>query len=745
MDWLLSLDQIEPQHQPVVGGKCFALGQAARAGVRVPRTLCVTTAAYEQYVISNGLRERIMLELNRKRFEDMRWEEMWDAALRIRNLFLTKPLPADLARVLGQGIAARFGEGPVVVRSSAPGEDSARVSFAGLHESFVNVRGLDSILEHVRLVWASLWSDAALLYRQELGLDVASSRMAVAVQEIVVGARSGVAFSHHPNDRSQAVVEAVHGLNQGLVDGSVEPDRWVVERASGEIVAHTPATRERAARPVETGVRLLPLRPALAARPPLAAGEVLAVLEQVEQLEPLFGHPQDVEWTWGERGLVVLQARPITTLTTAGDGADQRRWYLSLRRSFENLKALRARIEGELIPGMVEAADALAARDVIGLSDSALAAAIDERQRIHDGWVDVYWAEFIPFAHGIRLFGQVYNDAVHPDDAYEFMDLLAATGMASLEGNRALERMAAAIRSNASLAGALRARDLTALDADFRAMVDDFVSRFGDLSCAITGGSQCSETPDALVRILLEMAAHPPPEVSRGPRDVEALRAAFLDRFEDEERAQAVELLDLARASYRLRDDDNVYLGRIEAQALIAANEGRRRLAERGVDDPASWAPDDVARALRDPSHVPQPSGEARQAGQRGGSAGAASGLELRGRQLIGQPAGPGIARGPARVIESSADLADFQHGEVLVCDAVDPNMTFVVPLATAVIERRGGMLIHGAIIAREYGLPCVTGIPDAVSLIATGDQLTVDGYLGIVTLTRTAEGMRGS
>mgnify|MGYP001114790285 FL=1 len=61
--------------------------------------------------------------------------------------------------------------------------------------------------------------------------------------------------------------------------------------------------------------------------------------------------------------------------------------------------------------------------------------------------------------------------------------------------------------------------------------------------------------------------------------------------------------------------------------------------------------------------------------------------------------------------------------------------MTFVVQLAAAVVERRGGMLIHGAIIAREYGLPCVTGIPDATSLVQSGDLLTLDGYLGIVTV----------
>ena len=73
----------------------------------------------------------------------------------------------------------------------------------------------------------------------------------------------------------------------------------------------------------------------------------------------------------------------------------------------------------------------------------------------------------------------------------------------------------------------------------------------------------------------------------------------------------------------------------------------------------------------------------------------------------------------------------------MLVCDAVDPNMTFVVPLCSAIVERRGGMLIHGAIIAREYGIPCVTGVPEAVELIETGDILTVDGYQGIVIIEK--------
>jgi pyruvate,water dikinase len=90
-------------------------------------------------------------------------------------------------------------------------------------------------------------------------------------------------------------------------------------------------------------------------------------------------------------------------------------------------------------------------------------------------------------------------------------------------------------------------------------------------------------------------------------------------------------------------------------------------------------------------------------------------------------------------VIRSEEDLADFKRGEILVCDAIDPVMTFIVPLAAGIVERRGGMLIHGAIIAREYGIPCVSGIADAADIINSGDLLTIDGYLGLVFFPATS------
>ena len=224
------------------------------------------------------------------------------------------------------------------------------------------------------------------------------------------------------------------------------------------------------------------------------------------------------------------------------------------------------------------------------------------------------------------------------------------------------------------------------------------------------------------------MADHLAQTGGRDKKDkINRLQQNYLNSFDDDQKAWSEELLELARSSYQLRDDDNIYLGRIEAQLLAAVREARQRIDAHFQGASEKKIADELRKVVESLDHRPQFQPPYKQKPQ--------DGFIVQARQLIGQPAGPGLAKGPARVIQHTADLAEFKYGEILICDAVDPNMTFVVPLAAGVVERRGGMLIHGAIIAREYGLPCVTGIPDATRLIQNGDQVTVDGYLGIVTL----------
>jgi pyruvate,water dikinase len=727
MKWIVPLETASPKDRPRIGGKGYALYRLQSEGFPVPKAVCATTALYRAYLRRTGVGERILMELNRKSFKDLRWEEIWDSALRIRNQFLRKALPAELGEPIKEVLEERFGDSPVVVRSSAPEEDAAEVSFAGLHESFVNVRGPEAILESIRKVWASLWSDAALLYRQELKLGVDKSAMAVVVQQMVNGRVSGVAFSHNPVNAAQGVVEAVHGLNQGLVDGAIAPDRWLIDRQRRQIAGHTPAERREWTIADPGGVCLETLPATLQPKAPLTPAEVLQVFDLALASLAYFQTPQDVEWTFAKRDLYLLQSRPITSSREAAEG-DQRGWYLSLKRSFENLKQLRGRIENELIPAMVAAADELGAVDLEQLDAPALAAEIRRRSAINTHWVSVYWAEFIPYAHGVRLFGQVYNDSVHPEDPYEFLKLLGQTPMAGLERNRLIAEMAALVRATPGMAAALEAGEPPA--AALAAQLAAFIDRFGDLSCPASGARHCTERPETLINVILQLAAHPPSHPQAAPGGcAEDLKASFLALFSGAERRRAEEMLELARSSYQLRDDDNIHLGRIEARLTAALQEARRRLAPRIPDGAAEIDPSELLLALEDPAHRLQ-------AHPPGAKAAAPAAMRtLRARQLVGQPAGPGVARGPARVIHTTADLASFQAGDILVCDAVDPNMTFFAPLSAGVVERRGGMLIHGAIIAREYGLPCVTGVPDATALIQTGDELTVDGFLGIVTV----------
>jgi rifampicin phosphotransferase len=727
MRLVLPASDIGRRHRRKVGGKAFSLSRLLEFGVQIPETLCITADAYRTYVSQTGLGERISLELSRKEFRRMRWEEIWDCATRIRSLFLRVPIPPAIEADLKVPIESCFGGMAVAVRSSALDEDGSAASFAGLHESFVNIRGIEAILKHIRLVWASLWSDAALLYRQEIGLSVENSAMAVVVQEVVAGDRSGIAFTRNPVAPSQGVIESVHGMNQGLVDGIVAPDRWVLDRKTREILSHTPVLRRYFLGPGDSGVCKAPLPPDLSRRPPLNPQEVNAVFDTAMQAEKFFDAPQDVEWTVKDHDLHLLQSRPITTLQSE-DGEDKRGWYLSLHRSFENLKALRQRIETGFIPGMIDEAERLSKMDLSKLSDQDLAAEIKRRWDINQKWVTVYWEEFIPFAHGIRLFGQFYNDAVQPDEPYEFIDLLSDTQMVSVKRNRLLEELADVIRNDPGLAENLKDGGHFEETSVFNRKLERFIREYGDLSCSVTGGIQCLQAKEPLINIVLEMASHPPVSTARRSlKRTDELKKAFLSRFGQDDRAQAAEKLDLARASYQLRDDDNIYLGRIESQLLAAIQTARQRVSDATREKHTGGVSQILKDVLADLDQAGSP--QMPEVESAGGS------VKIKPRQLIGQPAGPGIARGRARVIREHADLADFQHGEVMVCDAVDPNMTFVVPLAAAVVERRGGMLIHGAIIAREYGLPCVTGIPDATTLLQTGEQVTVDGYLGIVTV----------
>ncbi len=717
----------------IVGGKARGLGRLMSAGYRVPAGFCIQVGAYESFVATSGLAATISMELGRKPVASMRWEEIWDAALRIRAAFLANPLPPSVA----DPILAAYAElAPrlAAVRSSAPGEDSAGRSFAGLHESLIGIADAEALLDAVRIVWASLWSDAALLYRKELGLDVAHSRMAVVVQEFVSAPVSGVGFGIDPlNPREdREVIEAVPGSCEGLVSGAVDPDRWILKRSSGELVTWTPGRRDG----VETS--------------PVLAPEDLEVLHRtLRSVETFLGCPPDVEWTGHAADLTLLQARPITS---GFNDDDERSWYLTLRPGAESLRDLCERVTKQLIPALRDEGIRFAKEDLTGLSSEGLAAAIQVRHEAYERWKVVYREEFIPFAHGVRRCGTYYNDAVRPSDPYEFVGLLEHQPMMASERNTALKELASLLRRDRDLVGQLselsgtgairrrsawreRAKDLatTATSREFLKGFETFLDQHMNLTFK---DESMDDRPDLVLDILLQLVSGEEAPPAAAPVSSELEEKLLAAVGPDRER-EALEVLRIGRLSWQLRDDDNILMGRLHNQLQHALDLAGRSLQAAGRLAPgakigAASVPI-FLEALRDPDGgmVELPATSPAVPGPLPRRDGESP------RQLIGQPAARGLASGQVRVVAGTADFSDFRRGDVMVCDAIQPTMTHLVILASAIVERRGGMLIHGAIIARELGVPCVNGVPDATRLLRNGDFVTVDGHLGIVTVGR--------
>lgn len=735
--YIIPLAGVNLSHESRVGGKAARLGALAEAGHPIAPGFCVTIQAYELFLAESNLEGLIRMEIQRKPFEDMRWEEVWDAALRIRSAFLAHQIPEEIAIAVTEAIRTYPVETAWAVRSSAPGEDSANRSFAGLHESYLGMAGCPAILDAIRWVWASLWSDAAMLYRKELSLDPAKSRMAVLVQAMRAEEVSGVAFGCDPRqmDREMAIVEAVPGLCSGLVDGQVDPDRWHLRRSDGTIVEWHPGSRDEPGTP----------------SPLLESQDLEHLLWVLTAVESVFDWPPDIEWTGRRDRFTVLQARPITSL--ASDKEDKRGWYLTLRPGMSRLRKLRIRVAEELIPALESEGIRLAAEDLENRSDGQLAETIEERLALVKSWTKIYWDEFIPFAHGVRHLAVYYNNAVRPRDPYEFVGLLQGEDLLATRRNSALRSLAKRLRENRSLYDAVEqacssmemedtVSHQAALEvlkpanggeeflADFRRVLENVL----DLAY---GNTRLADRPDLILRSILEMAravndrAHPVRESAT--ENAKTLKERLLAAVGLERHEEAIETLEIARLSWRLRDNDNLLLARVESQLIRAIDVAARRLKSAGrlalEAKPTEKAAGRIIAALRDKSAgavvLPEETESVAKSGRFNGTP----------RQLVGQPAAPGMATGKVRRICGGEDLGRFQAGEVLVCDAIQPMMTHLVPLASAIVERRGGMLIHGAIIARELGVPCVNGIPHVVDLLKDEDSVTVDGYLGIVTV----------
>ncbi|MEE1942549.1 PEP/pyruvate-binding domain-containing protein [Streptomyces sp. TRM 70361] len=294
----------DPADPAVLGGKAARLAELIGAGLPVPPAFCLTTGLFEDFLRETGLAAQVRTAEPRV----------------IREKILATELPGPVA---GAVLAAyeRLGSPRVAVRSSALWEDSVDQSFAGQHDTVLDVGGNEALLEAVRRCWASLWSDRAAAYRED---GAEPGAIAVVVQEMIHSDISGVLFTVDPvgGRPHRMVVEACQGLGEGLVSGRVSSDFFAVDDRTLEVVEERVRYKVTKCAPVEPGrIGMTKVDPA-ARDVPCLTGEQLRELAglALRVRSHYGGTEQDIEWGLRDGVLHLFQTRPVTT-RPAPDGA----------------------------------------------------------------------------------------------------------------------------------------------------------------------------------------------------------------------------------------------------------------------------------------------------------------------------------------------------------------------------------------------------------------------------------------
>ena len=325
MSYVESLAEIERTQVAEVGGKGANLGELGRIdGIRVPPGFCVTAGAFRRIVAGAPSLDGVLDRLVGLRPDDR--EAIGTVSAKIRRVIEEIPLSDDLVVAVGAALA-RLGEhAAYAVRSSATAEDLPTASFAGQHDSYLNVMGMAAILEHVRRCWASLFTERAVTYRLRNGFDHRSLHMAVVVQAMVFPQAAGILFTADPvtSNRRVATVDAAWGLGEALVSGVVNGDVYTVR--DDEVVAKTVGAKQHAVHALpEGGTRERTVEPERRRQPVLTDAQVVRLVQLGRRIEAHFGRPQDIEWCLVGEDFHIVQSRPITTLfpvPVADDGAN---------------------------------------------------------------------------------------------------------------------------------------------------------------------------------------------------------------------------------------------------------------------------------------------------------------------------------------------------------------------------------------------------------------------------------------
>jgi pyruvate,water dikinase len=835
----MNLERIDRNDILDVGAKGAHLGELMRIdGIRVPGGFCVTTDAFERAVAEVPPIADRLDQLSRLNPDDR--EAIRTLSAEIRRAIEHAAIPGVVVSAIGESLS-RFGEqAPFAVRSSATAEDLPGASFAGQHDSYLNIVGASGVLHHVRRCWASLFSERAVTYRRRNGFDDRDVRMAVVVQHMVAAEVAGVLFTADPvtSNRLVATVEATWGLGEALVSGLVSGD---VYRVSHDVVVDAM---------IEQGTR-----------PTLTEAQVIHLVQLGRRIEAHFGRPQDIEWCKVRDDFEFVQSRPITTLFPVPEsGDDDNHVYLSvghqqmmtdpmkpLGLSFWQMTtpAPMAEAGGRLFVDVTRRLASPTSRagllELVGKSDPLTGDALQtviER----DGFIRPLPDEDPP---GPPFGGAPAPIETDPGIVTELIgrseasiaasqrDIRRKSGAALLEFIRAdiaeLKRILFDPQSHQVFMSAMEATwwlnerlqtwlgEQNAADTLTQSVPHNVTSEMGlalldvadvirphpdvvaflqhveddgflEVLSKLTGGREArdaieawldtygmrcvgeiditrprwSERPSTLVPLILGNIKNFGPgagerRFEQGRQQAYAKEQELLERLralpEGERKAEETKrMIDRVRTFIGYREYPKygmvsryfVYKQALleEAERLVRAHVLREKedifyLTLQELEDVVrtDQVDDQLIRRRKaafesyqrlTPPRVLTSDGEV--------IAGAYRRDDLPAGALIGLPVSAGTVEGRARVVTDMA-LADLEAGDMLVTPYTDPSWTPLFLAAAGLVTEVGGLMTHGAVIAREYGLPGVVGVEHATRLIRDGQRIRVNGTAGYVEL----------
>jgi len=804
---ILRLEEVQQSDPALLGAKGDRLAALHRAGFPIARGFCVTTSAHAAFLEASAPGPE-------------------DEVVRRRQALAQAACPVPLKQAIIDAYR-RLGAGPVAVRSSAVEEDLPEASFAGQQDTFLDICGEQDLLAAICLCWASLWSDRAVAYRREHARTPGEPQMAVVVQAMIHCDVSGVVFSVDPvSGADSVVIEAAAGASL-VVSGTVDVQRYTVDRRSGRIDAP-------------------------AQNPLLTEEQTRQLARTALALEGLFGEAQDVEWGVAADRMVLFQSRPVTTTARSfftdlipDDGHLWTSGFLN-----ERFPRPVSPLGWTLIRELLEP---LAFHDPLRFMGYRLpkdfpvtklyrgypfvnARIFQILYRPFPGWLlPEDTARYFPHGDtGLRLSAEYPCCSVDPrflvSMLWSFLkDPANASPLhnyrhwkASLRqyeaGLEDCQRRSAALGGRTELAEVWSlCEELQILNARLLA-IHRWSLTYADIFYSLLRrllGSWLGERGPALCARLVAGLPNKSVELNqalqnlRSDGDLQAFNAVYghrsfsLDIYHPTFAEDPAQVRFLAgRASPRLdpaaraAERESAFLetqqtlmgqsrGRIKAriagwvlsyahrymplreeqrfhwQRSLALQRRLSLLAGRclagqawleHLDDIFFATAEEVREAVKG-SGLPSAQIARRriefeklvQLCER--EPGPACPNFLRGNEplpavgsseagiLRGLAVSPGAARGPARVIASPSQFERICPGDILVTRGADPGWTPVFGQIAGLVTEAGGQLSHGAVVAREYGLPAVAGIQGAMRLIRDGQEILVDGYAGTVTM----------